>query len=382
MISRLRSAYRNLGIAAPADLFSRIGHWWLAEFLALFPPRFAVWLAGRDRKAVVVSPEGDYIVLCLQGDGRQLLRSAQVDRVAYSTSSIDEFLAGHRLRRADVDVGVRLPERQYFHRTFQVPLEASRSIATIAEQDLIRKTPFRLDQIYHDFTTSRATKGKILVTQWVALRSVADDVAGTLELPLETVTFLDASTTDATTPPPLIRLRHNQRAGNSWPRVIGLALVLAAFLMAIAGTGLKLWQQEVALDDLESQLAVVKPRAQQVRALVNTLEHKQAVALRIHTKKREAARLLDVWEEATRILPNHTWLTELRLSETPDKHEQNIVVTGYSTAAPSLVGLIDASPMFSDASLTSPIARDNAEERERFSIQAKIQSPTGGRQTP
>ena len=47
-------------------------------------------------------------------------------------------------------------------------------------------------------------------------------------------------------------------------------------------------------------------------------------------------------------------------------------LTGFSSAAAGLVAVIDASPIFVDASLVSPIARDNSEDRERFSIQARL----------
>ena len=48
-------------------------------------------------------------------------------------------------------------------------------------------------------------------------------------------------------------------------------------------------------------------------------------------------------------------------------------MTGLSTAAANLVALVDKSPMFADAALTAPIAVDSIEQRERFTLQAKLQ---------
>jgi len=84
--------------------------------------------------------------------------------------------------------------------------------------------------------------------------------------------------------------------------------------------------------------------------------------------------VLDLWEEVTRILPAHTWLTEFRLTETGSKREEQITLSGFSGAAPSLVSIIDSSPLFFDAALTSPIAFDSGEGRERFSIQARVRA--------
>jgi hypothetical protein len=46
--------------------------------------------------------------------------------------------------------------------------------------------------------------------------------------------------------------------------------------------------------------------------------------------------------------------------------------TGFSAAAASLVPLIDQSVIFSEASLAGPISVDQAENRERFVIQATV----------
>jgi general secretion pathway protein L len=45
---------------------------------------------------------------------------------------------------------------------------------------------------------------------------------------------------------------------------------------------------------------------------------------------------------------------------------------GFSSAAASLVGLVDRSKLFTDASLTAPVTLDSIEGRERFSLQAKL----------
>jgi general secretion pathway protein L len=136
------------------------------------------------------------------------------------------------------------------------------------------------------------------------------------------------------------------------------------------------------LDEAGARLAEVRPKAQQVRAMVDRLERTQARIYRLHVHKRDGVRLLDAWEETTRILPDHTWLTELKLTEAADKQPQQVVMIGYSSAAAGLVALVDASPAFVDASLVSPIARDNSQDRERFSIQARVRPPQPSKDVP
>jgi general secretion pathway protein L len=85
--------------------------------------------------------------------------------------------------------------------------------------------------------------------------------------------------------------------------------------------------------------------------------------------------LIDLWQETTRVLPSHSWLTEFRLVEVVGKREEQVTLLGFSSAAPSLVGIIDGSPLFYDAGLTAPIAVDATEGRDRFAVQARVKMP-------
>jgi len=106
---------------------------------------------------------------------------------------------------------------------------------------------------------------------------------------------------------------------------------------------------------------------------MDKLDQKQSAIVRMRLQKRDAPGLLDVWEEVSKILPANSWLTELRLTEIAQKQDQLVVMTGLSTAAAELVATVDRSPLFADATLTAPIALDSTEQRERFTLQAKLQ---------
>src|SRR5262249_19523467 len=158
------------------------------------------------------------------------------------------------------------------------------SLGDVTAQDLARRTPFRLAEIFHDFTAARSG-GKLLVTQWVARRAVAEEAMTALELPPGRVGFLDADPADRQGPPPYIRVVQDRVAGRWWLGGASLALVLAAVVLAASATAFRLWQQQVLLDEVGEQLAVVKPKAQQVRVLVDRLERSQARIYRLHMQK-------------------------------------------------------------------------------------------------
>ncbi|HEX2652296.1 MAG TPA: PilN domain-containing protein [Xanthobacteraceae bacterium] len=353
----------------------RLRSWWLQEFFALFPEKAAEWLAGQQRSLVIES-NADAVTFILLGDRRKILDSQHLNHTEFAASAIDDFLGKNELRRQDVSIGLRLPPARFFHRTLVLPIEVSAHLHETAIQDLVRKTPFRLPDIFHGYTTSRtATPGKITVWQWVVRRDFIAGALSKLSLSTADVSFVDAGqSADENSPSPFVSLNAKGNGKRSWAQRVLLTLTLSALLLALVAAGLTYWRQQTVLDELEVQVATAKAQAQKVRVQIDDVEQRQAVFSRLRAKKRNAPGLLDVWEEATRVLPSHSWLTDLQILEATDRQPQQITMTGLSAAAASLVGLIDQSPLFTDTTLTAPIAVDQAEGRERFSLQAKIKA--------
>src|SRR5262249_51649670 len=154
-------------------------------------------------------------------------------------------------------------------------------------------------------------------------------------------------------PRPRIALSRNDRGRRSWGRRAAVALSTSAAMLAVLAMGLEFWRQQTLLDDLDRQLATARSHAAEVRAAMNGLEQKQLVLLRLRSQKADRPGLLGTWNEATRLLPSHSWLIELRLTEIPQSDDQQVTMTGFSSAASSLVGIVDQSPLFAEASLTA-----------------------------
>jgi general secretion pathway protein L len=371
MASLFEGMARRIGAAGVSDLLRRLGGFWLREFLALFPARVAQWLVGRGGASLVLGPEADAIVLRLLSDDGTESASQRLARADYTPAAIESFLQQRKLARSDVKLGIRLQRSQVFCRQLTLPREAMRSLERIVEQDLIAKTPFRRDEIYCGYAAARAGNDKLAVRQWVARRDAVAAAVVELSLALDDLTFVDTEADAAAAP--RIRLRADRADHGRWVARAAAGLAASALALGLLAGGLTYWRQATVLDELDGQVAAARAKAQQVRTAIDKLEQKQAMLLRLRTRKAEEPGLLDAWEEATRVLPSHSWLTELRLSETSDKRQ--IAMTGFSAAAASLVGMIDQSPYFTDTALTAPISLDAAEQRERFALQAKLKRP-------
>jgi general secretion pathway protein L len=151
-----------------------------------------------------------------------------------------------------------------------------------------------------------------------------------------------------------------------------LALGFSACVLALTVGGLKYLRQDAAIQDVDAQVAATRVKAQHVRAMIDKIVQTRTALAQLRAKRGDSPGLLDVWEEVTRVLPSHSWLIDLKLSEMAGKAEPQVAISGFSAAATNLVGLVEQSPLFVEASLTAPVALDPVEARERFALQAKV----------
>jgi len=364
------------GFVRISKLLNYLARWWVKEFLNLLPERYAKLFSERGRPRLVVSTSQEGILLELR-DGA--FAPTALERSASGKSilmEVDRLLLSRKLGRRDVDLGLRLPAQSVFGRMLFLPAEASGAINDIVAQDLARKTPFRADDIYCDHVASKiADSERIEIRQWIVQRQFVHHALAELDMSTDDIAFIEFEPCESQQPAPLINLRQIGEARSSWRHNLAPALCCSAVVLALLSGSLKYLNQQAALDRLSDEIAATGKKAQQVRALVNQLQERRSALVRLRLQRSEAPGLIDLWEETTRLLPSHSWLTEFRLAETSGKGERQVAMIGFSGAAPSLVGIVDGSRLFFDAALTSPVAFDAAEGRERFALQAKVLRP-------
>ena len=82
---------------------------------------------------------------------------------------------------------------------------------------------------------------------------------------------------------------------------------------------------------------------------------------------------LAAWDELSRVIPDHTFLTEVRVAG------GTITLSGVSSDAARLVRILDGSRLFTGATLVGPITPDANERRDRFRMSLKLRKAGAGR---
>jgi general secretion pathway protein L len=93
----------------------------------------------------------------------------------------------------------------------------------------------------------------------------------------------------------------------------------------------------------------------------------------VERRKRQTPAAVVLLEALSDILPDHTYVTELRIEA------NKVRLTGASRDAVSLIQLIERSGRFTRASFFAPTTRSSSEPTERFHIEAIIQTTTAAR---
>ena len=147
-------------------------------------------------------------------------------------------------------------------------------------------------------------------------------------------------------------------------RVLAVVLVLAAAAASIA----------VAADfvigaSLDARQADLTQSINQRRALLRGGQDaatRSASAL-LDRRKQETPSAVIVIEALSEILPDHTYVTELRVEG------NKLQVVGVTRDAPGLIRLIEQSPHFTHATFFAPTTRAPTDPGERFHIEARIE---------
>jgi general secretion pathway protein L len=137
--------------------------------------------------------------------------------------------------------------------------------------------------------------------------------------------------------------------------VTGLAAAITMSYSAIAVDGLDAEQQELS-----------RKIAARRAALRTGPEFAVSAQRMLERRKQTTPSSVMVVEALSQILPDHTYVTELRIDG--DK----LQVVGVTRDAPALIALIEQSPHFTRATFYAPTTRTQGEPGERFHIEARI----------
>ena len=336
--------------------------WWLSGLREAVPARWREWAEGEARPQVTLWRDGDSVTCRLvSAAGPAEIR---IPFFHFNAAALDQWLTGQGVTREATTVAPVIARELFFLRELSVPKAAFAALPRILDQEIVRRTPFQLSDIWHAATAGEETGGVVPMCHWIIRRDRAETALSELGLTSRDVDCLAVADAGGEAVP-VIAFRTVSDDDPAWALRAVRLLAVGALGAVLLGLVVFEWRQASVAEAIETALAEARQSAQSGRDGMDP-------AARLFAMKAETG-VLAVWDELSRILPDHTFLTETRIAD------GTVTLSGFSADAARLVRIIDQSPLFSGATLTSAITPDANERKDRFSLVFKLRGARAAR---
>jgi general secretion pathway protein L len=348
-------------------------HWWLGELRSCVPARLRSGF-GRQQQTLVVGMESERAVFELwkTGVARNI---GHIDLGQTATVRSELAKIRRRINPRRTEIVLCFPHDRLLRRQVNLPLAATENLREVLMFEMDRHTPFQPGEVYFDYRllhTDVAAK-RISVDLAAIPRATADEAIRLLQewnLAPDRVSVVqnDPTTREAMSLLPPDTKSQRGRLG----RRLTVFFASIAGTLSVAAVGLEYHRQTALLAIYQSAVEESHARglaAESVKKQVaGLLEQSRHVAL----QKRNQHRVVEILAEVTRLLPDNSWISQLRLQG------DQLVLSGYSPAASVLIGPLEDSPMLAQVHFASPVTIDPKLGVERFDLSASIVNAGGG----
>lgn len=281
------------------------------------------------------------------------------------------------LRGRDIELVLR--PGHFLFRPLELPKRAAEFLDGIVRAQIDRLTPWSASEAAFGWTPpEQAAEERIGLTVAATARVRIEPYVQALKAigakSIVVYTLPPVRSEDAAAAPAPIRVHEHSISG-----MLGVARVRQALLAALVAvsvvSALAMAASQILGTELEAQLDALNSQiAAQRLALTRGDQRGETAALRaLERRKQERAATVLVIEALARVLPDHSYVTEMHIEG--DK----LQVIGVSREAPTLIGLMEQSSRFTEATFFAPTTRVPQEPGERFHIEARIHMPPEAR---
>jgi general secretion pathway protein L len=150
---------------------------------------------------------------------------------------------------------------------------------------------------------------------------------------------------------------------------IATAILLAVILLTGAFYILSpIMIEQKNIEQIDNLINSLKPEMKKIESLKKEMETISSDIKTINNFKKHSIPTIDVLRELTKILPDKTWLTRVRVTE------DSVELEGYATSATAIISKLENSKYFQKAEFASPTFRDPRQNNERFVIKMELKN--------
>ena len=341
----------------PFQAIGAILHAWTGSVAAAI-------IAGRDR---MMSPR--IVRLIEEDNGGFAVEAERSDNVPRHAAFADGTLAAPDLapllrgRRVEIV----LQPRRFVFRPLELPARAADFLDGIVRAQIDRLTPWSASEAVFGCSAPAANGAESITTMIVATTrklamSYVQAVSGFHPAAVAVCADLAEPNTGR------VKVFEQNARGHLDARRLSRALLIGLGVAAV-GALLAVTVATFVAGNLEAQENELVRQISQRRAAIRAGSDAEgsSPSAALERRKHETPASVIVLEALSRVLPDHTYVTELHLAG------NKLQIVGFSRDAPSLIPLIEQSQHFTRATFYAPTTRSAADPGDRFHIEARIE---------
>jgi len=334
--------------------------WWSAEIYEVLPQTLRDAI-DRWCQCLFVAVDGNDLRLYV-GSWKKIREVARTDPQSGAAS-------GCPLPTEVLDTILLMPLDKVLSLRISLPFSAEDTLEECIARELDHWTPYGAANVYFDYRiTGRNLERKELYLELAySPRREVDrylDVVTERGLEVSVVTsrrlYAPGVKMINLLPP---ELRPGRRRNALHPNPVLAAVTGLLLAITIANPVV---QKSRAIAEVAARAEVAEENAAESDRLRRGLERMAATSRFLVEKKESAVMAVELIDEISRILPDDTWISYLEISET------ELRLQGESEESASLIGIIDASPLFERAQFRSPVVQVAGRNADKFVLSADV----------
>jgi len=338
--------------------------WWSGELFELLPENMQKAISQRQQK-LYVEVDDDKLIMSL---GNQVAQR-EVLRLPVDAPDAED---------ADIPREVQqtillLPEDQVLARRISLPAAAEENLREVLGFEMDLHTAFVASEVYYDFTVvgRDSARQKLTVDLIYAPRdAVTKLVEGAASLGLKTDIVTCRRRDNNNLQPVNLLPQKMRRTRRIDVRSVNLGLTALLAVLLVTSITIPIVRKNRAIEAMEAHVQTAAAAAREGSQLRQNLEKMADASRFLVEKKATAVMAVELIDEVSRVIPDHTWITRLNLSET------ELQMQGQSSSSASLIAAIESSPHFENVRFASPVVQIQGTESDRFHIAASVVEPS------
>lgn len=352
----------DIGIATVQTVLKR----WSAELWEVLQ-EISPWKLIDNNHECIIAFYSDCISVVARIDDKV----DEIARIPFSNTisssdilSVSHVISANGLRK---DVTFFIPETETLRPKIKLPVARKSVLKRALSYEIERVTPLPITDLYYDYLTDDVSSSPPAADVSVRLvrksyidRGIA--FCRSAHLSVAEFAFENDTVTAERSAFPVDRQAYFRTIWNRYSFL--LTTVTALFLLIVVS--IAAYERDSArLKEIDDLVADASPRAERVELLQRRIDA-TVKELDIATDRKKKHLFIADMKNITDVIPDGAWVSELA------QDGNKIKIQGAAPSASILIGAIDKSGYFRNASFDAPVVRDSSNNTERFNISFEV----------